>query len=1233
MAKKHLLLLGLKLKQSTRKIRKYLSLSWPIFGLTILVGFLFVANYQAGTSLLGWDNLTPEFDPKQDFFRSLFSVWAQYRGTGLVSGQAQAAEILHSLAAWAFTSLNFDSTLFRYLWHFVSLYIGSIGAFALILHLISPKFDPQTSRSAAFLGSVYYLLNLASIQNFYTPFESFSVFYASLPWLLLALIRFLYQPNLKHYFFLFVINFLATPAFFIQTLFLVYFFCLIPILISFWFQKQSLSKRLTPTLISGFSILLINLFWLLPVIFFVLTKTQDVLGARINLISSSETYQRNLEYANLENLFGLKGYMFSFLDLSSNNKYDYLLSNWRNHLNQPLIKFIQLFFTFLTITGLLYSFRKKLPASYTMTSIALISAFFLLGGGLFINSSFPVLAELFRSPWTKFSLPLSLVFSFYFSVGIIFVLDLFSNLHQRFTYHLTQFSVLIIVLIYASPAFIGQFISPSMRVNIPSNYQETYNFFQQQDPSTRIANFPQYTFWGWHYFNWGYRGSGFAWYGLKQPILDRAFDVWEKTNQDYYQELESALYSLNGQDFANVLQKYSVDWILVDHQEISPAPNVDIGLDKLFTIVKDNPDFDLEFESSDSQIEVYRFKPTQNVKNFLSTTDQLDTQLSPFALPSLRPQTNFVFDQNSLSLAANIPAGKIILPSLSDSEELLPYTVSYRKTPKGIDLLFSPQTPLIYINDKVVNLDRTPLQVNFEINNPSGSLVLGMNDYFLELQLPDEVTYQNEFSKFTTIYLPTNKAFPLELYSGSPVLTKDITTALQNATPQDCYVHKPNRKIEKVSERDQVTLITTDNVACLSAAIPPATSADQIISLEFVYSSDTNIPGNANITNAQLDSQTIPQPLKPSNTPTYTKLYSRPLFENMYANLLLEANELKSSQTITYKQIKVKYYDRLANSIPTLPPIRTNTLESTSSAILTVSLPTPNSKLLTIQNASNNLLGEEVRNCDNFNDGKVSQTIDLQGLTLESTNAIACKQLNLRHLPHNLNYVIVADHRYIEGLSSTICFENHATRRCDVFERLLKTDKPQLLINPIRNPSEHAGYTLHLFNQSVGSQSTKNLFQSLAIIPVPLTWLEKISVNQATPPATKSVESTHPAEFIYTVHFSDPKEQILNLYQTKSLHWLALEVDDNFHKLPLASQILDLPLQVYRNSSKLIFNTDHSNWHNAFKLSNQNQNLVIFYWPQYLQFLGFILLPIPLILMLLISLFKFVKKTIKKSSR
>ena len=64
--------------------------------------------------------------------------------------------------------------------------------------------------------------------------------------------------------------------------------------------------------------------------------------------------------------------------------------------------------------------------------------------------------------------------------------------------------------------------------------QDVFSFFSTQDDQGRIAILPSYTFWNWRYRNWGHIGSGFLWYGIEQPLLDRAFDPWSFYNEQFY---------------------------------------------------------------------------------------------------------------------------------------------------------------------------------------------------------------------------------------------------------------------------------------------------------------------------------------------------------------------------------------------------------------------------------------------------------------------------------------------------------------------------------------------------------------------------------------------------------------------------------------------------------------------------------------------------------------------------
>ncbi len=128
----------------------------------------------------------------------------------------------------------------------------------------------------------------------------------------------------------------------------------------------------------------------------------------------------------------------------------------------------------------------------------------------------------------------------------------------------------VFLIIFTLPAFKGHLFYEKERINIPKEYFQTFDFFKHQDKNTRIANLPQYTFWGWTFYKWGYGGSGLSWYGIEQPILDRAFDVWSAEDENYYWELSSAIYSKNPKNLENVLNKYQISWLMIDKNVINP---------------------------------------------------------------------------------------------------------------------------------------------------------------------------------------------------------------------------------------------------------------------------------------------------------------------------------------------------------------------------------------------------------------------------------------------------------------------------------------------------------------------------------------------------------------------------------------------------------------------------------------------------------------------------------------
>lgn len=1248
-----------------RRIPRFLRRTWPIFTLVVITLFISFLNYEPGIFLIGWDNLSSELAPVINLKRALFSVWQEYQSLGLLGGMAHASDLPRVFLIYLFSLIpGIQTSFIRYLFSFLPLVLGPIGTyFFLYQRLFKIQLDSRTTQYASFLGGLFYLLNLATMQTFFTPFESFVYFYGAFPWLLFFATSYLETPVWRSLLALFIVSFISAPSFYVETLFIVFCFSLIPIFLETYSSPKNKINSLKKIVKSFVSVLLPNLFWFLPVVFFVLTNGHVGEQSKINLISSPETYYRNLQFGNILDLALLKGYYFNFLDLSVFGKFDYLLSVWRNHISIPFVVIIgYLLFSIVTI-GLYYSTTKKFFWTKSLIGILLICLFFLLGGGLLINSGIPLIGELFRSPFTKFSTPLSFTFACFFAIGSVFLLDLFTYLHSRLTYPLTLFTVTASLFIFMSPVFSGNLIDSNMRLSLPQEYSDLFSYLKNQDPATRIASFPQYTFWGWNYYDWGYRGSGFLWYGIKQPILDRAFDVWEKSSEKYYEEISSALYSNNQKEYENLLEKYSISWVLLDKHVIAPDSKADTGTKILEKFLTSSSKFSLS-KSFNDKIFLYKVNLDSKPQNFLSIATPSE-KIFPFDSLPLRPNIGWVEKSDYLSVSVPLtPGATLSVPSLTDSENLLPVRIEYQKSPSSLSLKLTPLTPILFAGDHQLNLEAKSTNIEIPLPPTAGNFILQIDHEYWPIQIPAEIPGVEDFVPIATTYLSSNNNIIVNLFDASNTDTFDLTNNLSQANPVQCYTDKANRKIEKIVSGNTLTLLGIDVVGCLSSPLP-SVSKDSLISLSFTYSSPTFTPGNINVSGKDYNALEIPQPLEPRSVPRRTQIFVNSTGKYQQANLILEASDTKSVQEIIYQDISVSTHPLLYSTHSRINHISDQKINLTDrQSFLQISLPITDTPLDIRQLSESNGLFPEDRNCDQFNDqGKTVKLVSKDGFLYQSQNAIQCDYLNLRHLPHSLNYLLSFKTQFQKGLPLTVCLENQSTYRCDIYERLTKTNQFQSLIQPIANHDEPPGYTLHLFNQSIGNRVTSNLLKELSIRPIPLNFMKSISISPTSikntsvipgqDPESIQINSTfisiHPAEFLYTVSLSTPgtndlaphtvipgqdsesiqiNSSVLNLYQTKSPYWQAMEVTQADLQLP--SWLLTAKIFFYHSRLTRLAHSDAELWHNSWTISNASPSpvipgkdpesipisLVIIYLPQYLEFLGLAFLLTPILIFL-----------------
>ncbi|MFH1971838.1 MAG: hypothetical protein ABIJ05_05705, partial [Patescibacteria group bacterium] len=541
--------------------------------ITTFVIILFFRNYTEGTFLIGWDNLQVELNLGTNIFRSLNGVWQEYQGVGLLGGMAHAADLPRQLILLLF-SLVLPLNLLRYFWTFLMLLGGVLGTYFLISRTILSKKNTSV-QIAGLVGSLFYLFNLSTVQYFFTPYETFVSFYGFFPWLLFFSLKYLREGKKKNLLFYILVSLLATSCFYVQTMFVVYLIFLL------FFAFESIFsfgwKGILRSLILGLTTFLVNAFWILPVIYYIISGSVNVqILSKINSIGTPETQLMNEARGSFEDISLFKGYWFDYYDFKFEKGFDYLYSDWISYLKNPQIVLLGKIFFNVAVVGLLsLTFKKTSNWKVSMPLLLLISYFMLATinppfGDVykFISDKIPLFSSIFRNSFTKWSV----VMAFLYSVGIAAFINLLSSVFKRKFKIIVYLFVPIFIssFIYINkPVFSGKLISDVMEVNIPNEYFQLFDYFKNEPKDRRIVSLPFYNFWGWNYNNWGYDGSGFLWYGIEQPILDRNFDVWSSYNESFTNQIFQAFSLENVEKIEAVLSKYQVGYVLLDESIVS----------------------------------------------------------------------------------------------------------------------------------------------------------------------------------------------------------------------------------------------------------------------------------------------------------------------------------------------------------------------------------------------------------------------------------------------------------------------------------------------------------------------------------------------------------------------------------------------------------------------------------------------------------------------------------------
>ncbi|HVT01069.1 MAG TPA: hypothetical protein VHE53_02425 [Patescibacteria group bacterium] len=557
---------------------KFLPFLFPLL-LILITGAICLLNYTPGTYLTGWDTLHPEFNFSQQFNNEIFGAFRTDQGLGAVAAHAHMSELPRLVLLFLehfFLPLSF----LRYSIVFLCFILGPLGVYYFAKYILDKSF-PKYSREAAFLGALVYIFNLATVQQFYLPFEMFMVQYAALGFLFLFALKYIEKPKAATLLAFSVITFLASPMAYASVLWYAYFAAFLLFLFFVWVTRRNKKVFLSCAILT-LATIGVNLYWMLPNFYFLITSASSVSLAQINQIFSDEAFLHNKEYGDLIDTAILKNYLFDWQEqLNANTAQDVMLF-WKFHLSNITVIAIG-YLTFVgVIAGIIISFLKK-----NKGAIAVIPVF-ILGFVMLVNmnppfeiffgalrDNFSLFKEGLRFPFTKFSILLEFGFAVFFAFAMAELLKYIEQISKVKFKNIIAIGAILIVatslLWYGAPMFAGKLIDPQLRIAIPQEYFDLFSYMQDKPKTARIAPLPVHNLWGWEYYSWGYQGAGFIWFGLSQPVLARDFDRWNPSNEQYFREMSSAIYSRDVAQIESLAKKYRISYFLLDQNTIFPG--------------------------------------------------------------------------------------------------------------------------------------------------------------------------------------------------------------------------------------------------------------------------------------------------------------------------------------------------------------------------------------------------------------------------------------------------------------------------------------------------------------------------------------------------------------------------------------------------------------------------------------------------------------------------------------
>lgn len=1201
----------------------------------------------------------PEFQWGESLLRILSNGWQEYRGLGSIDHFAHSANLVHYLYV-LIISVFVPHNAIRYVFMLLTHLVGGIGVFALLRWDILPALFPQQKRTrffhfvkyplwqftgVALVAALFYQFNLMTIQMFHLPFELFVIHFAALPWSVLALRRFLQKGTSRALLLFMLVCLLGVSQLHVPTLFIPFSAVLGLVMFSHLFSGTE--KPFRRVLLAGIVFLLVNSFWLLPYVYTTATHSAEISNAKMNRFSTVDIFYRNHAWADWNSISRFGGLHLGFYDWSiTDNQFQPIMKDWLEFYTNPIYIILSSLLSYSALAGvgvLLLKVRNKQHRALSLSVIFIwLFTLLMLGTDLpvikhltqSLRESVPLFSQIFRFTFTKFSLSYVFGQSLLLAVFMMVVLRLG---HTKAFARLRQSSVLVfyacIILFLGSLSFQRDFFYGSLRVALPEYYGDLFAYMQQEPKNQRVFPFPIHSFWGWttNTAAWGYRGSGFVWQSIPQPVADRAFD-WSKTNETAFNQLNRSLYELDQKSFQLTLQKYAVQKILFDTAIFHPGntsesmflPEIDRFLKENTSITRQrNFDNITLYDIAHQNKNLDPFAPNQvtlvdtsytteytsrdqaymDYGRYLQTADGISYPFSQLQLQEVNqsPYTEGL-QQFRFSISEN--DDPLFFPPFSDSISHIPVAVAARITDTNLELKILPQLPKIYDNDN-----------NLLTNNPESitqTIPLERDEWFISLGSSIFQINQNQlgptFAPVGFTYLPTDQDLDALLFETIPEYSQNISESFASQPVVDCssgsLISQPNTNLQ----------LQNDTVPCITATINPLEIEQQIseseptlIAISAEYRSNTLTQPTVCIQKSQSsDCLKTKAADNPPTSPGWQKLVvlapvtSQENLSIRFSGQKQTGNNLPYD--IEYRDIKILGHAFVAaRNIPIATQV-----EALNAKLDEISAQKIQDATLELSFGENGQLAQVEPwylsnyvhppiNCSFNEQGSISKNLNKNALRFSAVDqASLCDSYYYPYLSLNGEYLLEMSGEVESGSGLRVFLVNPLSKRFD-----LEFTTPQGVFHkwyPLY-PSTHyeqdsdAAFQMNFNLESYGHEENTVAINKMRFYPLPLSWLSSIRTQPETREMSfstrvTSIEKAGAIKYSLNVDITSPQGLVV-LPQSFDDGWIA-------YRTGLIPQ-------------KVGQHVKFNGWANAWLLPEGEYTIVLLFWPQLLGFVGYVL--------------------------